>query len=169
MELLLKFLFQMELGILKHSFQTLYLAFFILRVFLTAFEQDASVTKELYSTLSKLLVRSEFCQQMVDLGGLEVIFKTVDVHMNQQVGLIFTITEGGITHVYRTLFFARKSLRLVIGVFISSIFALTRLNCHILDKSFPKSMFCKGTQLCLEITLLSFIYTKFLNKIFINL
>ena len=108
MELLLKFLFQMELGILKHSFQTLYLAFFILRVFLTAFEQDASVTKELYSTLSKLLVRSEFCQQMVDLGGLEVIFKTVDVHMNQQVGLIFTITEGGITHVYRTLFFCEK-------------------------------------------------------------
>ena len=51
-----------------------------------AFEQDPSVTKDLYATLSKLLVRSEFCQQMVDLGGLGVIFKTMDVHLNQQVG-----------------------------------------------------------------------------------
>lgn len=39
----------------------------------TAFPDNPGVLSELFSTLSRLAVRNEFCQEVIDLGGLGIL------------------------------------------------------------------------------------------------
>nr|CAB3223154.1 armadillo repeat-containing protein 6 [Phallusia mammillata] len=55
-------------------------------------EEDAVLAKELCLTLSNLMVRNEFCQQFVDLGGLEVINRIFNFHLEKQVVIKSCIT-----------------------------------------------------------------------------
>ncbi|XP_007943567.1 armadillo repeat-containing protein 6 [Orycteropus afer afer] len=49
-----------------------------------AFPDNPSVLGELCSTLSRLAVRNEFCQEIVDLGGLDVLVALLDDDTNHQ-------------------------------------------------------------------------------------
>lgn len=42
-------------------------------IFITEFESNHQVVKELLPTLSRLAVRNEFCQRIVELGGLTFV------------------------------------------------------------------------------------------------
>ncbi|VFV30269.1 Hypothetical predicted protein [Lynx pardinus] len=52
-----------------------------------AFSDNPSVLSELCSTLSRLAVRNEFCQEVVDLGGLGVLVALLANCSDHQVGL----------------------------------------------------------------------------------
>lgn len=51
-----------------------------------AFPDNPSVLSELCSTLSHLTVRNEFCQEVVDLGGLGILVALLANGNNHQVG-----------------------------------------------------------------------------------
>lgn len=53
----------------------------------TAFPDNPSVLSELCSTLSHLTVRNEFCQEVVDLGGLGILVALLANCNNHQVGI----------------------------------------------------------------------------------
>lgn len=53
----------------------------------TAFSDNPSVLSELCSTLSRLAVRNEFCQEIVDLGGLGVLVALLANCSDHQVGV----------------------------------------------------------------------------------
>lgn len=50
------------------------------------FSDNPSVLSELCSTLSRLAVRNEFCQEIVDLGGLGILVTLLANCNNHQVG-----------------------------------------------------------------------------------
>jgi len=50
-------------------------------VFIKGHENDAALASEICGTLSKMMVRSEFCQQVLDMGALEVIIRLLKAHM----------------------------------------------------------------------------------------
>lgn len=52
-----------------------------------AFPDNPSVLGELCSTLSHLTVRNEFCQEVVDLGGLGILVALLANCNNHQVGI----------------------------------------------------------------------------------
>ena len=76
-----------------------------------------------------------------------------------------SVCKGEFTqHPFFARFFTFLLLREKVCAFFIPIFIFPyshKLDCYILDKSFPKKNFCKGVQLYFEISLLSFI-----NKIF---
>ncbi len=47
--------------------------------------EDHSVVAEAFFTLSKLSVRNEFCQQLLDCGGVALIFESLGNHVENQV------------------------------------------------------------------------------------
>ncbi|EGD73226.1 hypothetical protein PTSG_04942 [Salpingoeca rosetta] len=47
---------------------------------LAAFTEDAATTAELCKTLAKLAVRNEYCQEIVDLGGLKLLLPSLTAH-----------------------------------------------------------------------------------------
>ncbi|CAK8694081.1 unnamed protein product [Clavelina lepadiformis] len=47
-------------------------------------EQHATVSSEVCLTMGKLMVRNEFCQQLVDLGGLDLILSITEIHIDKQ-------------------------------------------------------------------------------------
>lgn len=47
---------------------------------------DQDVVAETFVTLSKLSVRNEFCQQLLDCGGVALIFESLSNHIQNQVG-----------------------------------------------------------------------------------
>ncbi len=49
------------------------------------FQNDKAVLGELFSTLSRLAVRNEFCQEIMDLGGLILLLDTLESNMDHQV------------------------------------------------------------------------------------
>lgn len=53
----------------------------------TAFPDNPSVLSELCSTLSRLAVRNEFCQEVVDLGGLSILVALLANCSDHQVGI----------------------------------------------------------------------------------
>lgn len=53
--------------------------------FLTDFRDDEPLLGELYQTLSCLAVRNEFCQQIMDLGGVGLMLDTIAHNPNNQV------------------------------------------------------------------------------------
>lgn len=53
--------------------------------FLADYCEDRSVLGELFSTLSRLAVRNEFCQEIMDLGGLELMLKALAQNSDHQV------------------------------------------------------------------------------------
>jgi len=48
---------------------------------------DIGVQAELFNTLSKLLVRDEFCQEVRDLGGLDLILKSFQANITHKVNI----------------------------------------------------------------------------------
>jgi hypothetical protein len=52
----------------------------------TAFPDNPGVLSELCSTLSRLAIRNEFCQEVVDLGGLSVLVTLLASCSDHQVG-----------------------------------------------------------------------------------
>ncbi|XP_045216650.2 armadillo repeat-containing protein 6-like [Mercenaria mercenaria] len=48
------------------------------------YTSDVNVQGELFSTLSKLVVRDEFCTEVKDLGGLELILKSFQTNLTQK-------------------------------------------------------------------------------------
>jgi len=52
-------------------------------VFIKDHESDAGLASEVCLTLGKLLVRNEFCQQVVDLGALDVVNRLLHTHMSR--------------------------------------------------------------------------------------
>ena len=52
--------------------------------YLTAHEENA-VLAEIFSTLGKLAVRNEFCQRIVDLGGLDLMLKVLHNNVKNKV------------------------------------------------------------------------------------
>nr|XP_002125662.1 armadillo repeat-containing protein 6 isoform X1 [Ciona intestinalis] len=52
--------------------------------FMREHASDPAISSELCLTMSKLMVRSEFCQQLVDMGGLDVILGMIDKHLERQ-------------------------------------------------------------------------------------
>ncbi len=53
--------------------------------FIAAHKDNNSVLAELFSTLSKLAVRNEFCQEIMDLGALDLLTSVLVTSMNHQV------------------------------------------------------------------------------------
>lgn len=51
------------------------------------FPDNPSILSELCSTLSRLAVRNEFCQEVVDLGGLSVLVALLTDCSDHQVGV----------------------------------------------------------------------------------
>jgi len=51
-------------------------------VFIKEHERDVGLASEVCLTLGKLLVRNEFCQQVVDLGALDVVIRLLHTHMS---------------------------------------------------------------------------------------
>lgn len=49
------------------------------------YTHDVGVLGELFSTLSKLAVRDEFCKEVMDLGGLKLILLTLQENLKHQV------------------------------------------------------------------------------------
>ena len=52
-----------------------------------AFPDNPSILSDLCSTLSRLAVRNEFCQEVVDLGGLSVLVALLGDCSDHQVGV----------------------------------------------------------------------------------
>ena len=52
--------------------------FLFIIVFVTEFEAEKAVIAELLPTLSRLAVRNEFCQKIVELGGLQFVVDVLD-------------------------------------------------------------------------------------------
>ena len=50
------------------------------------YADDKSVLGELFLTLSKLAVRNEFCQEIMELGGLDLMLPALGQSMDNQVG-----------------------------------------------------------------------------------
>lgn len=48
------------------------------------YTDNVGVQGELFNTLSKLMVRSEFCKEVMDLGGLELIIRSFQEHITNQ-------------------------------------------------------------------------------------
>lgn len=53
-------------------------------LFLAAHEEDA-VLVDIFSTLGKLAVRNEFCQRIVDLGGLDLMLAVLHKNVKHKV------------------------------------------------------------------------------------
>lgn len=51
---------------------------------LKTFHENATVAADLCRTINRLMVRNEFCQQGVDLGGLDTIASLMSLHMETQ-------------------------------------------------------------------------------------
>eukprot|EP00056_Hartaetosiga_gracilis_P008528 m.121901 g.121901 ORF g.121901 m.121901 type:complete len:582 (-) comp12931_c1_seq4:1080-2825(-) len=51
---------------------------------LATFTEDAATTAELCKTLARLSVRNEYCQEIVDLGGLQLILPALTAHSNNE-------------------------------------------------------------------------------------
>lgn len=49
---------------------------------------DHDVVAEAFVTLSKLSVRNEFCQQLLDCGGVALIFESLSNHLQNQVRIV---------------------------------------------------------------------------------
>lgn len=55
-----------------------------------AFTDDSSVLRELCATLARLSVRNEFCQEIVDLGGLNFMVALLADCIDHQVLSLFS-------------------------------------------------------------------------------
>ncbi len=60
---------------------------------------DTVTIGELCSTLGKLAVRNEFCQEIVDLGGLKMVLQILTENIKSQV-------SDSVLHVSELLLFA---------------------------------------------------------------
>ena len=49
------------------------------------FADDMSLLGEMFLTLSKLAVRNEFCQEIMDLGGLKLIMSALENSIDNKV------------------------------------------------------------------------------------
>ena len=49
------------------------------------FKAHESLLAELYQTLTSLAVRNEFCQEVMDLGGVKLMVETIEHNPNNQV------------------------------------------------------------------------------------
>ena len=48
--------------------------------------KDDTVLAEIFATLGKLAVRNEFCQRIVDLGGLDLMLNVLHNNVKNKVG-----------------------------------------------------------------------------------
>ena len=49
------------------------------------FKADETLLAELYQTLTSLAVRNEFCQEIMDLGGVKLMLETIEHNPSNQV------------------------------------------------------------------------------------
>ena len=54
---------------------------------LVDFKEDESLLGELYLTLTRLAVRNEFCQEIMDLGGVKLMINTIRNNVGRQVSV----------------------------------------------------------------------------------
>ena len=52
---------------------------------MTDFKAHESLLAELYQTLTSLAVRNEFCQEIMDLGGVKLMIETIGHNPDNQV------------------------------------------------------------------------------------
>eukprot|EP00051_Salpingoeca_urceolata_P008003 m.102664 g.102664 ORF g.102664 m.102664 type:complete len:540 (-) comp15521_c1_seq3:108-1727(-) len=55
---------------------------------LQVWSADGSVSRELLLTMSRLPVRSEYCQSLVDAGGLDAVLGCLDAHADSSPGVV---------------------------------------------------------------------------------
>lgn len=60
----------------------------------TDFREDGTVLMELYQTLSCLAVRNEFCQEIMDLGGVKLMIETIAHNSQNQVRCHFSLLSS---------------------------------------------------------------------------
>lgn len=53
------------------------------------YTSDVGVQGELFSTLSKLVVRDEFCKEVKNLGGLDLILKSFQENIAKKVCMCY--------------------------------------------------------------------------------
>ena len=63
----------------------------VLLLLLTDYADDQSVLGELFLTLSKLAVRNEFCQDILELGGLDLMLQALGKSMDNQASEVTRI------------------------------------------------------------------------------
>ena len=56
-----------------------------MHIFSPDYSTDTGVLGELFLTLSRLAVRNEFCQEIMDLGGLQLMLTAMEQNMDHQV------------------------------------------------------------------------------------
>lgn len=71
--------------LLFHATLSAYLTYDVLFIFGTAHPDKTSVLSELCATLSRLAVRNEFCQDIVDMGGLKFMMTLMADSLDCQV------------------------------------------------------------------------------------
>lgn len=49
------------------------------------FADDAEALTDIFGAVARLCVRDEFCQQVVDIDGIAIIFATLQKHISNQV------------------------------------------------------------------------------------
>ena len=57
----------------------------MLSFFFEDFRDDKALLGEMFLTLSKLAVRNEFCQEIMDLGGLELMHGALENCLSDKV------------------------------------------------------------------------------------
>lgn len=67
--------------------------------FFVGFTSDIDVQAELFSTLGKLVVRNEFCKEVMDWGGLDLIMSSFQTNIAQKVSLLLVIMWSFEQHV----------------------------------------------------------------------
>ena len=57
------------------------------------YAEDAAVLGEMFLTLSKLAVRNEFCQEIMDLGGLQLMLDALEKSITKKVVIALNTTK----------------------------------------------------------------------------
>lgn len=58
---------------------------FLIIIMFTEYENNSNIQSELFSTLARLAVRDEFCNEVNDLGGLQLILQAFEKNLDEKV------------------------------------------------------------------------------------